>query len=151
MLTDLLVLVMNLVVMTTNTNLSLTPSDAIDPDVNFGTDDVHCDYYIEDKFNEMLRNESYCDEYFSLLHLNIRSLQCNLNNLSILVSCLDIKFSLIGVSETWLNDYSHSVDIDGFNFIHKHRPNRPCGGVGLYISDNLEFKRFDDPYGSYRS
>ena len=39
-------------------NLSLTRSYDIDPDVNFGTDNVHCDYYIEDKFNEMLRNES---------------------------------------------------------------------------------------------
>ena len=48
-----------------------------------------------------------------------------------------------------LNDYSHSVDIDGFNFIHKHRPNRTGGGVALYISDNLDFKTradlsFDD-------
>ena len=130
-------------------NLSLTRSDDIDPDVNFCTDDVHCDYYIEDKFNEMLRNDNLCDEDFSLLHLNIRSLQRNLNSLSILLTCLNIKFSLIGVSETWLNDYSHSVDIDGFNFIHKHRPNRTGGGVGLYISDNLDFKiradlSFDD-------
>ena len=130
-------------------NLSLTRSDDIDPDVNFCSDDVHCDYYIEDKFNEMLRNDNLCDEDFSLLHLNIRSLQRNLNSLSILLTCLNIKFSLIGVSETWLNDYSHSVDIDGFNFIHKHRPNRTGGGVGLYISDNLDFKiradlSFDD-------
>ena len=97
----------------------------------------------------MLRNDNLCDEDFSLLHLNIRSLQRNLNSLSILLTCLNIKFSLIGVSETWLNDYSHSVDIDGFNFIHKHRPNRTGGGVGLYISDNLDFKiradlSFDD-------
>ena len=64
-------------------NLSLTRSDDTDPDVNFCTDDVHCDYYIEDKFNEMLRNDNLCDEDFSLLHLNIRSLQRNLNSLSI--------------------------------------------------------------------
>ena len=93
--------------------------------------------------------KAVCDEDFSLLHLNIRSLQRNLNSLSILLTCLNIKFSLIGVSETWLNDYSHSADIDGFNFIHKHRPNRTGGGVGLYISDNLDFKiradlSFDD-------
>ena len=78
-------------------NLSLTRSDDIDPDVNFCTDDVHCDYYIEDKFNEMLRNDNLCDEDFSLLHLNIRSLQRNLNSLSILLTCLNIKFSLIGI------------------------------------------------------
>ena len=50
---------------------------------------------------------------------------------------------------TWLNDYSHSVDIDGFNFIHKHCPNRTGGGVGLYITETLDFKiradlSFDD-------
>ena len=27
-----------------------------------------------------------------------------------------------------------------FRSIHKHRPNRTGGGVGLYISDNLDFK-----------
>ena len=62
---------------------------------------------------------------------------------------MNIKFSLICVSETWLNDYSHSVDIDGLNFIHKHRPNRTGCRVVLYISDNLDFKTradliFDD-------
>ena len=50
---------------------------------------------------------------------------------------------------TWLNDYSHSVDIDGFNFIHKHCPNRTGGGVGLYTTETLDFKiradlSFDD-------
>ena len=33
-------------------NLSLTRSDAIDPDVNFGTDDAHYDYYIEDNLTK---------------------------------------------------------------------------------------------------
>ena len=48
-------------------NLSLTRSDAIDPGVNFGTDDAHCDYYIEDKFNEILRDDDLCDETKRLL------------------------------------------------------------------------------------
>ena len=48
-------------------NLSLTRSDAIDTDVNFGTDDAHCDYYIEDKSNEMLRDDNLCDETKRLL------------------------------------------------------------------------------------
>ena len=74
-------------------NLSLTRCEAIDPAINFGADDVHCDYYIEDKFNEMLRNDNLCDDVFSLLHQNIRSLQQNLNSLSILLTCLNIKFS----------------------------------------------------------
>ena len=42
-----------------------------------------------------------CDS-FSLLHLNIRSLQCNASKLTDLLSNLNLKFSLIGISETWL-------------------------------------------------
>ena len=119
-------------------NLSLTRSDDIDPDVNFCTDDVHCDYYIEDKFNEMLRNDNLCDEDFSLLHLNIRSLQRNLNSLSILLTCLNIKFSLIGVSETWLNDYSTGGD----NF------NKGC--LGSPMNNFMSSRRFGRPFRIFR-
>ena len=65
----------------TNHNPALTRSD-----------NVACDYFIEDIFNQMLRNENYSDADFSLFHLNIRSLQCNFNNLINLLSSLDINF-----------------------------------------------------------
>ena len=128
----------------TNHSPALTRSDTLDPDIHFNLDNVACDYFIEDSFNQMLRNENYSDADFSLFHLNIRSLQRNFNNLINLLSLLDINFTLIGVSETWLNEPSHLLDIDGYNFIHKHRPNRSGGGVGLYISNNLEFKLRSD-------
>ena len=68
----------------------------------------------------------------------------NLVNLTDYLSCLNIKFSVIGISETWLNDSSHSVDISGFKFLRKYRQNRTGGGVGLYISNDLEFKLQED-------
>ena len=37
----------------------------------------------------------------------------NLNSLTDLLSCLDIKFSVIGISETWLSESPHSTDING--------------------------------------
>ncbi|CAH3040926.1 unnamed protein product, partial [Porites lobata] len=43
-----------------------------------------------------------------------------------------------------LNDSAHSVDINGFKFLHKYRQNRTGGGVGLYISNDLEFKLRED-------
>ncbi|CAH3133322.1 unnamed protein product, partial [Porites lobata] len=43
-----------------------------------------------------------------------------------------------------LNDSAHSVDINGFKFLHKYRQNRTGGGVGLYISNDLEFKLQED-------
>lgn len=56
---------------------------------------------------------------------------------------IDFKFS-VGISETWLDESSQSVEIDGFDFIHKPRANRAGGGVGLFISNDLNFKLRND-------
>ena len=74
------------------------------------------------------------------MHLNIPSLQCNASKLTDLLSNVNLKFSLIGNSEIWLNDSSSSVDINSYSFVHKSRENRSGGGVGLYVSSNLSFK-----------
>ena len=121
-----------------NSNYDLTRSNNIDPDTYLTTNKFSCDYFVENQFNEMLSKNNPID--LSLLHLNIRSLQKIFNNLSNYLTNLNIQFSIIGISETWLRDDSHSVDINGYRFIHKNRPNRTGGGVGLYISENLEFK-----------
>ena len=85
----------------------------------------------------MLRCENYSDADFSFLQLNIRSLPHNLVKLTDYLSCLNIKFSVIGISETWLKDSSHSVDISGFKYLHRYRQDRTGVGVGLYISNDL--------------
>ena len=66
----------------TNLNASLTQTDSLDPDIHFNARETPCDYFIENQFNEMLKREQYSDADFSLLHLNIRSLQRNINNLT---------------------------------------------------------------------
>ena len=48
---------------------------------------------------------------FLLFHLNIRSLERNFKSPTNLLSLLDLKFTLIGISETWLNEPSHLIDI----------------------------------------
>ena len=128
----------------TNLNTSLTQSDSLDPYIHFNAREIPCDYFIENQFNEMLKHEQYSDADFSLLHLNIRSLQRNINNLTNLLSSLEINFSIVGISETWLSDSFRSVDIDGFRFVHKYRQSRPGGGVGLYVSNDIEFKERED-------
>ena len=61
---------------------------------------------------------------------------------SLLQVSIKNKFSVIGISETWLAHSDHAVDID--NFVHKRRPNRPGGGVGMYTDADLEFKFRDE-------
>ena len=81
---------------------------------------------------------------FSLLHLNIRSISKKLDSFSNFLGSLSVKFSVIGITETWLNDSSHTSDISGYNFIHRHRVDRSGGGVGIYLLDDLDFKHRAD-------
>ena len=80
------------------------------------------------------------------MHVNSRSLKCNLNRLTDLLFSLELQFSVIGVTETWLNDSSAQlVNIDGYDFISKCRQNRTQGGgVGLYVLSNHDFESHGD-------
>ena len=57
---------------------------------------------------------------------------------------INAKFSVTGISETWLQDISHTVDIDGYNFVHNHWSDRTGGGVGLYLTSGLVYKTRND-------
>ena len=76
----------------------------------------------------------------SLLYVSIRSLHRNLHSLTILLKNLELRFSFIGITETWIRDSSHYTDISGYNFVHDPRKDRTGGGVGLYLADNFDFK-----------
>ena len=113
-----------------------------DPDANFFTELVDCEYYTEENFNEMLHQKNILEvnNCLSLLHLNIRSLHRNLDSLTTLLKNLELRFSFIGITESWLRDSSHHTDISGYNFVHNPRKDRTGGGVGLYLADNFDFK-----------
>ena len=53
-------------------------------------------------------------------------------------------FSIIGIFEIRWQDSSHTVDIEGYNFVHNYRPDRSGGGVGLYLTTELEYKLCND-------
>ena len=115
-----------------------------DPDANFLSDLGMCDYYVEDQFNDILKRKKIVNDRLSFMQVNMRSLQCNLDGLTNMLLHLDLKFSFIGISETWLKDISHTCDIPGYKFIHNHRIDADGGGVGLYLAENFEFKNRPD-------
>jgi hypothetical protein len=92
-----------------NANQHLTLANDADPDSHFYCDlNYFCDYFIiEDQFNKLIQNEIHCSSQFSIFHLNIRSLDRNLNKLTNLLHKLNIQFSVIGITETWLQNASH--------------------------------------------
>ena len=76
--------------------------------------------------------------------MNIRSLSNKFDKLTNFLGQLRVKFPIIGISETWLDDCYHFSDIAGYNFLHKPRVNRIGGGVGLCIGEHLNYKERHD-------
>ena len=113
----------------------------MDPDSNFSFDKYRCDYFTESQFNELFhKTRSTFSNCLSLLHLNIHSLSRSYDNFTSFLANIEGKFTIMGVSETWLKDSGYSFDIMGYDFIHNPRPNRIGGGVGIYVNIDLEFK-----------
>ena len=94
-----------------------------------------------EKFNSI---QFINENYFSIFHINVRSLQNKLDNLTALLANLDVKFSIVGITETWLQNSAHNVDINGYYFVFKNRSFKSGRGVGLYVSNDLNFKIRED-------
>ena len=124
----------------------LVRPDDLDPDIHFNIDG-RCSSLVEDKFNDILQKETAISrEQHSFFHLNIRSLQNKVDELSTLLSTLNIKFSVVGITKTWLQDTPLGVNTDGYNFVYKNLSVRSGGGVGLYLSENLDYRIRTDIY-----
>ncbi len=102
-----------------------------------------CSFYTGNQFNDLCR---YLPSHvFSTFHLNIRSLSRNYDNFIHYLSLLKHQFSIIALSETWLNENSREMfKLFKYNFVYYDRKNRLGGGVSLFIHGDYTFKiRFD--------
>ena len=75
------------------------------PDVNFfhnNPSSLYKDYIPPQHFKENF--EDFSENSFSILHLNIRSLNKNFESFQELNKLLSFKFSITCFSETWSND-----------------------------------------------
>ena len=53
--------------------------------------------------------------------------------------------SIIGLTETWLNDINtDSFQLENYNYINSNRYHKKGGGVGLYVTKNIQFKTRDN-------
>ena len=136
---------------TLNDNERDLPLDDIDPDDNFYNDlssysSSLCKYYLQDSFNsEHAKLVAGGLKPLSFFHLNVRSLPHNFSQLHIFLDSLCVKFSILGITETWLTDSNCELfNLPDYNFIEKHRTDRSGGGVGLYLQDHIEFKERED-------
>jgi len=94
---------------------------------------LNCNYYLPDEFV----NHNLPAKSFSILHINARSLNKNLDHVTTLVSILKYCFTVIAISETWATDQNvNNMQIPGYTLFGKPRSSRG-GGASLYIRDNI--------------
>ena len=49
------------------------------------------------------------------------------------------KFSVIGISETWLkNDNESFIHLPGYSFVNNNKKTKIGGGIGMFISSALK-------------
>ena len=106
---------------------------ASDPDTNMPSR-VNFDYYSVIGFcNCSHIQNSYQLKSFSVLNCNIRSLNANFDHLTQTLADLSFPFTLIGLTETWINNYTDQGivhHLPGYTFISQPTSLR-AGGGGL--------------------
>ena len=105
---------------------------------HFTIDDFNTTF--NSQFNDNYDNSS--KKYFSVLHINARSMNKNFDSINLLLSSLhNYPFSIIAVTETWLHTNSPPIfNIDNYELIRDDRKHGRGGGVALYVHESIKFK-----------
>ena len=86
----------------------------------------------------------------SVLSLNIQSLNAKLSNLKIMLELFldqNIKFTVLVLQETWLNDLSSSesarFELNGYKLLTQAKSCSAHGGLAVYVDDKYNAKIID--------
>jgi len=110
----------------------------IDPENNFYKDlQSQCEYYTEKQY----RRNIIMDGSMSIIHFNSRSLNSNLAGIKHCLNELERKFTVIAISETWLDDEQiDAIGIEGYEMFSVHRTQSKGGGAALFIDKMYKCK-----------
>ena len=104
-----------------------------DPDLNFFNKTVNEDKYVLDnELNKLIPdlNINYSKDTFSLMHINARSINKNIEAIDQMLSSLRISFDIIEISETWISEPNDLIQMENYKLICSGRRNRKGGGLG---------------------
>lgn len=74
---------------------------------------------------------------FSVIHQNIRSYRRNFDEFSTVLQGLGHKFNCIILTEAWLNDDSHPINISGYHSFRSFNNLNQSDGLVVYIDEGL--------------
>ena len=119
-----------------------------DPDISFNQDVSFLETQYCSPIDFQNHFQCFLRDSFSVLHLNIRSMNKNFESFKEFYSKINFKFSIVSFSETWVDDISFSknsnVQLSGYQVLHQTRKNRKGGGVCFFVHENLSFKVRED-------
>ena len=113
-------------------------------DVNFydNISSLESNYLSPSKIDKNFQN--FSKESFSVLHLNIRSMNKNFEAFQDFYKSLNTKFTIIRFTETWANDSNINQDslfqLEGYIPVHQIRKCCKGGGIVIFIRDALLYK-----------
>ena len=114
------------------------PSQLCDQIFNSMTNNViNCEYL--DMYDKTLNLQNDCNSMI-LMHLNIRSLQKNYDDLYDLVASLSFRPHAICLSESRINQPLKSIQLQGYNFINA-KPDKQASGNAIYVCSKLKFSQ----------
>lgn len=110
----------------------------IDPENNFYKDmQSQCEYYTEEQY----RRNVIMDGLISIIHFNSRSLNSNLAEIKHCLKELERKFTVIAISETWLDEeHIDTTEIEGYEMFYINRTQSKGGGAALFIDKKYKCK-----------
>ena len=120
----------------------------LDNDINFFNDklqEIDSPYFSVENFKTVSKQLN--GDKFSILHLNIRSLNKNIDNLRDFLASVKGKFSVIVLAESWCDEAANKtslLDLENYNSVHKTRKNKKGGGICIYIHKSIHFKVRND-------
>jgi hypothetical protein len=117
--------------------LDQLPGDKSDVSDDFLAKSISSKYYTPSDF---IRS-NFSKKPLSVMHINIASLQCHIDDLRSLLGVLGHSFDVIGISETRLNietDPLIDISLDGYDFIET-RTKAVYGGTGIYIKNGIKY------------
>ena len=99
---------------------------------------ISCSYY---SCEEFVQANFQASKNFSIMHLNIHSIQLHIEELRIILNTLDYKFDVIAISESKLKNLP-KVDIllQGYHPPQCTNTDAEKGGTILYVNADLNFK-----------
>lgn len=115
----------------------ITPNDNLDPDSNYYNENLETKCFSPSEFKSFSKNNND----FSILNLNIRSMEKNFENFKDLLQRLNFKFHVICLTETWQK--GDKMNISKLN-IPRTAENRRGGGVCVFIQKSITYKRLQN-------